>query len=258
MMKHCADIYNELKEISPFLAGMEKSNVFSVPEGYFSALNTLILQVIKDGPFTVLPPSEPHFLNVPEGYFESLPANILKKIKGLETDNASNELKKISLMLYALENENVFSVPKGYFESLPDTIIYTVKPQAKIVSIKKRSKILNYAAAAILSGVVIISALWVSKTSFQHDAQVSKVNTIPSYIKEAEQYKNEQQISEGISELATDDIIKYLEATGTTADDDLLATIIQEKDLPDEEDYLLNENALQSFLNKADSKNTGN
>ena len=46
-MKHSGDIYNELKEVSLFLAQVEKTNVFSVPENYFSTLGRQILQRIK-------------------------------------------------------------------------------------------------------------------------------------------------------------------------------------------------------------------
>ena len=269
-MKHSAEIYNELKEVSPFLAGVEKTNVFSVPEGYFSALDKQLLQRVKgsqseffhegENSSFILPASEPHFLDVPEGYFDNLPANILKKIKSLEIDDTREELKKLSPMLYAVQNENVFSVPEGYFETLPGIIINAVRPQGKVVTIKKRSMVWDYAVAAILSGVMAVSALWISKDSSNQNSPgiIAKVNTIPSYIKEAGQYKNQQQINEGISNLADDDIIKYLETTGNNADDELLSNVIQENELPDEKDYLLNENTLETFLNNANLKNTTN
>src|SRR5687767_9340881 len=98
MMKHSADIYNELKEVSPFLAEVEKTNVFSVPGDYFLTLDKQILQRIKASgsegkkEFT-LPASEHFFSDIPEGYFGRLPDIILKRIKTLETDNAGEELK---------------------------------------------------------------------------------------------------------------------------------------------------------------------
>jgi len=269
-MKHSAEIYNELKGVSPFLAEVEKTNVFSVPEDYFSALDKQFLQKIKDdllesfqerenSSFT-LPASELHFLDVPEGYFDNLPTNILKKIKSLEIDDTHEELKRLSPMLYAVQNENVFSVPGGYFESLPGVIINAIRPQAKIIAIKKRSMVWDYAVAAMLCGVMAISALWVSNDSSNQNGpgSIAKVNTTLSYIKEASQYKNQQQINEGISNLADDDIIKYLEITGNNADDELLSNVIQENELPDEKDYLLNEHTLETFLNNANLKNTTN
>ncbi|MEP6596985.1 MAG: hypothetical protein ABJA71_13615 [Ginsengibacter sp.] len=269
-MKHSAEIYKELKEVSPFLAEVEKTNVFSVPEDYFSTLDKQFLQRIKNNSVVpspqmennhfdsiILPASEPHFSDVPEGYFDNLPANILKKIKSLEGD-IGEELKQLSPMLYAVQNENVFSVPKGYFETLPGIILSAVKPQAKIAAIKKRSMVWDYAAAAMLSAVMAVSALWISKDSSRQNGAIAKVNTVPSYIKEASKYKNQQQINEGISNLADDDIIKYLETTGSNADDELLSTVIQENELPDEKDYLLNGHTLETFLNNMDLKNTTN
>ena len=71
-MKHSADIYNELKAISPLLAEHEKTNVFSIPENYFSTLTTEILQRIDGDEHFILPGPETLSLKVPEGYFESL------------------------------------------------------------------------------------------------------------------------------------------------------------------------------------------
>jgi hypothetical protein len=264
-MKHSAEIYSELKEISSLLAEIEKTNVFSVPEGYFLTFDKQILERIKAhnpliGGEKISPfmPASELLSEVPEGYFDSLPGIILRKIKRAESDNADEELKQLSPMLYSIQNENVFSVPAGYFENLPNTIIDAVKPQAKIVALKKRSTIWQYAAAAILAGVMAVSALWISNNASQQNLATTKVNTVPSYIKEASQYKNQQQINEGISNLSADDIIKYLQATGSNADDELLSNVIPENELPDEKDYLLNEHTLQTFLNNPNLKNSTN
>jgi hypothetical protein len=261
-VKHSTEIYNELKDISPLLSEIEKTNVFSIPENYFLDLDRQILKRIKAAS---APEGEkeqsasvPHFSDVPEGYFNSLPDTILRRIKSIEAENAAEELRQLSPMLYSVQNENVFSVPKGYFENLPDTIINAVKPQAKIVTIKKRSTVWEYAAAAMLAGVMAVSALWIGTNSSKQNVETTAANTIPSYIKEASQYKNEQQINEGISTLGDDDIINYLEATGNSGDEATLAKIIQEKELPSEEDYLLNEQTLENFLGKKDLKSNEN
>jgi hypothetical protein len=254
-MKNAEDTYSELKEISPFLAGVERRNVFSVPEGYFSMLSLRLLEKSKENSLTSLPASEPVFSDVPEGYFESLPEIILKKIKSPELINASDELGELSPVLYAIQSENVFLVPRGYFQNFPDQITRIVNP-ARVVPIKKRNSVWNYAVAAVLSGVMAVSALWISNKSQQNTLTAN--NTLPAYIKEAGQYKNEQQINEAISKLADDDIIKYLETTGNTADEELLTTIVKTNDLPSEEDYLVNEKALESFLSKSSQKNNEN
>lgn len=147
-MKHSEHILNELKEISPLLADLEKINVYTAPESYFSGLYIQILEKTVKATSSVLPASdtgyftsETHFLDVPDGYFDNLAGNILQKIKSLENDNAGEELRQLSPVLYALQNENVFSLPAGYFDALPGTILNAILPSApaKVVSIKKEN-----------------------------------------------------------------------------------------------------------------------
>ena len=108
-MKHQAHIYNELKEITPFLAEVVKTNVFYVPENYFSSLDTEILKKINPDQFEILPASKPPSFTVPDGYFESLAGNILQKIKNLDRADAKGELKQLSPILFSAQNENIFT-----------------------------------------------------------------------------------------------------------------------------------------------------
>ena len=269
-MKHSEYILNELKEISPLLAEIEKMNVYTVPESYFSGLDKQILEKAKNATSSILPASdtsyfasETHFLDVPDGYFDNLAGNILKKIKSLQIENAGEELRQLSPVLYAVQNENVFSVPAGYFDTLPGTILHSIQPstQAKVVAInaiKKRSLVWNYAIAAMLTGVMAVSALWITNKSFKLTPVISEVKNIPSYVLDANQFKNEQQLNEGIASLSDDEIIKYLEVTGTNADDDVLAAGIPENELPEERDYLLDEKTLDTFLDRFDLNNNEN
>ncbi len=254
-MKHSPLIYDELKAVSPFLAEQEKTNVFSVPQDYFSGLTGELSQKIKGESF-ILPASETHFFKVPEGYFDSLPGNILSKIKSLEQENSSEEPDHISPMLDALKNKNVFTVPVGYFDTLAGKIFNKIQPP-KVVVMKRRSTFWNYAAAAVLTGIMAVSALWTKNNSAEH-LQVANNNNIPSYVKDASKYKDQQQINAGIANLTDDDIIKYLENTSTDADDATLAASIDAKDLPSEQDYLIDENTLNNYLHKIDVKNNGN
>ena len=157
-MTNPIDILNELKELSPLLAGMEKVNVFTVPAGYFERLGEDILFGLKEetGALLHIIPN-PQLTGVPQGYFEALPAAILSKIK--LQDNAATELKELSPMLYSVQNENVFTVPQGYFETLPGNILSTVAPQqAKVVIMSKRTAWFKYAVAAAFVGAVMFGA----------------------------------------------------------------------------------------------------
>jgi hypothetical protein len=252
MMEHSIDILHELKQISPFLSAMKKVNVFSVPLGYFTNLDKQILENIFIQPAFLLSTSETQNLGVPEGYFDNLAGNILKKIKNLPNEAEGDELSQQYPLLYSLRNENVFSVPKNYFEQLPANILTGVRPQElKVIHVRKRTG-WNYAVAATITGLMAISSLLVINKNPKQpiDKQVGTNISIPSYIQDSYQYKNEEQINEGITKLSNDDIIKYLEATGNDADNEAFASDVTGKELPSQEDYLLNEKTLDTYLNQ--------
>ncbi|NOT92666.1 hypothetical protein [Ferruginibacter sp.] len=127
-MNNSNNILNELKELSPLLAVIEKINVFTVPEGYFEMLEEQILMNVKEetGGFLSTIANQ-SFRQVPQGYFESLADNILNKIKA--QDDAVTELKVLSPMLHSITNKNVFTVPQGYFESLAGNVLNKITEQ---------------------------------------------------------------------------------------------------------------------------------
>src|SRR5664279_3014606 len=160
-MKNSQEILNELMAISPLLAGLEKVNVFSVPEGYFNELEFRITN------YTILNNTSPaeninkrNLQEVPAGYFDTLSDSILAKVKAIYPESAEEELRNLSPMLYALKGENVFSVQDGYFESFAANVVKKVKPQrAKIITMKKRNSWWKYAAAAVVTGAIAVSSL---------------------------------------------------------------------------------------------------
>ena len=251
-MKITKEISNELNNISPLLAGIEKKNIFSVPEGYFDVLSINILKRIET------PSSEfkNDRLSVPEGYFENLSTSVLQKIRSLN-ETAEQELRTLSPMLYSLQNENVFEVPAGYFRNLANDILNNViqKPQAKIVHLNKSDSVWKYAAAAVVTGVIGLSSLMMFDA--QNSGGGKPDESISSSIQIAAQFKSEQQITAAIANLSEDDIIKYLEKTGNDVDNEVLATSVDENDLPAANDYLLDDKTLDTYLDKTD-KNTQN
>lgn len=260
-MEFSDNIYNELKEISPLLANMEKTNIFSVPETYFADLSEEILEKVDNDFSFLMTASENHTFKIPDGYFQNFADNILNKIKNLEEGNVNESEQQFSPMLNSLRNKNVFTVPQGYFENLASIISdkINVKPVPKIVSIK--NYFWNYAAAAIVTGIIAISSLWISNKSLQQPAvkQTNVTASVPaSYLQEALKYKSEQQIEDGISKLSDDEIIKYLELTDSETDNKELAANTDEKDLPSQQDYLLDEKMLDKYLDQIDSKPSAN
>lgn len=222
-MTTSAEILQELQTISPLLAKMDKNNVFSYPDGYFDTLSIDVFKTIAASDTNI------KALSVPEGYFNNLSTTILNKIKAI--DNPSEELRSLSPMLYSIQNENVFTVPRGYFTGLQDTILSQVAPKAKSVRMKSNF-IWKYAAAAVLTGVIGISSLLVYNKS-----ETVSDNNITSYIQEASQIKNESQLNAAITMLSDEEIIKYLETTGSETDNEVLTQSIEEKELPDKSDF---------------------
>ena len=239
-MKFSAEILEELNKVSPLLAGLEKKNVFSVPEGYFDMLTISILKNINTE-------AQIETLTVPEGYFENLSTNILNKIKSLN-ESPAQELRALSPMLYSIQNENVFEVPAGYFRNLENDILDKIitRPQTKVVELKKRDSIWRYAAAAVVTGVIGLSSLMMFNKSQQSVIRQENDASVSSSIKTTQQFKNE------IATLSDDEIIKYLETTGTDVDNETLATSVDESELPATKDYLLDENTLETYLNETD------
>lgn len=240
-MENRNDILNELREISPVLAAAEKVNVYTVPAGYFNDLAGSILPLIKEENSPFLSGINKQTGHVPEGYFDTLADSILGKIKAQEQEENYPVLNKIS-------NQNVYTVPPGYFETLStDIIAKATQPQAKVVSMGKRSNWFKYAAAAVFTGVVMFGAF-----KFMNK---SKTEQLPDYVVAGQQIKN---VDEALETAAEEDIIKYLQKEGTDVDAALVAATIDEKELPSQEDYLLDEKALDNFLDNIDVKDLNN
>ena len=238
-MENRTDILNELKVLSPLIAGMEKLNVFSVPECYFEYLSTDILSGIEiEKGLKKISSSSVVNTEVPHGYFDTLAANILHKIKTQEFDDASAELRVLSPMLYSIQNENVFEIPQGYFENLSEAVLNTVNPQTKVVSMKRRTTFFKYAVAVAFTGLVALSV-------FKFTATDKKV-VLPDYVTAGLKV---QDVDQELAKISDDDIVKYLEANGTDVKTAMVANSIDENELPSQEDYLLDEKALDKYLN---------
>jgi uncharacterized protein YihD (DUF1040 family) len=288
------DILNELKELSPIVAGIQKVNVFTVPNGYFERLAEDILVGIREGENNLLS-SVPNqsAMQVPQGYFESLADNILIKIK--EEESAVNELKELSPMLHAIQNKNVFAVPKNYFESLSGEILNTInKEESALEELKGLSPMLhNLKDKNVFTVPQNYFELLPAKILIELQPQKTKVVTmrkrsitllkyavaaiftgvmalgvykfiggnkaqIDPVIATGQQIAKENKFDDEMAKVTDTDIVKYLEDNGSDADEALVANTINADELPTEEDYLTDDKALDKYLdniNINDSKN---
>ena len=237
-MENRIDILNELKELSPTIAAIEKVNVFRVPQGYFEYLGADILMGIETenrSANTVSLVSD-----LPTGYFNTLSGSILAKIKTTEAEDAAAEIRALSPMLYSIQNETVFEVPQGYFENLSEEILDKVIPQPKVIKMQRRSNtFIKYAVAAAFTGVMALGVL--KFTSKPKDEFI-----VPGYVTEGLKM---QDVDQELAKISDDDIVKYLEANGTDVKTAMVANSIDENELPSQEDYLLDEKALDKYLN---------
>ena len=82
-----------------------------------------------------------------------------------------------------------------------------------------------------------------------HKQTVTASANIPAYIQQSSQYKTAEQLNAGIASLSDDEIVNYLETTGNILDEETITKNLDTKELPDANDYLIDENTLNKFLN---------
>jgi len=251
------DILDELKELSPVIAGMVKTNVFTVPDGYFHNLDETILSVVKENEFALLNGfSKDIFFEVPTGYFENLPDKILGRIKAQQIENADDELRILSPLLYSIQGENVFEIPHGYFNSFADTVLNKAQSKtAKVVSLHKRTSIFKYAVAAAIAGIM---ALGVYQFVFKTNNSTGQFAMLDPLIQKGIKM-NDKQFDTTLNNLSEDEIASYLEKNGNVNDIAELTSGIDANNLPSQDDYLLDDKTLDNYLNDDnDSKQKDN
>lgn len=138
-MSNKNEILNELREIAPRLALLEKTNLYKVPEGYFTAFSKSILEQVKLGEVKVeLREVAPELArlnkrvatDMPADYFKGFSAKLIQTVRAAEV---KNELLEIAPELAKLQKAAAYSVPAGYFESFAGGILQQLsaeKPKA--------------------------------------------------------------------------------------------------------------------------------
>lgn len=279
------NILNELRELSPAVAAIPRINVFSVPEGYFDHLPALLLlqtSGAESGNMNNAPVPEGYFDNlagnimarikqesladndhsallagignhnvftVPAGYFEGLSSAIMQRIK----NDVATETAELSETVARIGNKNVFTVPDGYFNNLPAAIHSRLEKPAKVVQLGGFRKYAKYAAAAVVTGLIAMSALFILNkkpgAAKMNAATVAALNDAKSIIKT-------NSFDKEMASLSDADIVNFLESKGQDVDAALVASLTEdEKKLPEAEDYLIDENTLDEVLKDLDLNN---
>jgi hypothetical protein len=92
------------------------------------------------------------------GYFESLSATILEKIKSNSIE-IKRELDEVAPLLNTISKQQVYTVPDGYFAGLNAVDgIKKIKREPKVITLRIARKWMQYAAAAVMAGVLVTGA----------------------------------------------------------------------------------------------------
>ena len=171
------------------ILNISKENTYKAPEGYFDGLAASILNRIKatetenvQEELELLSPllgkiEKKNPFTSPTGYFDDLSKTITEGVQAIEFVN--EELENLSPVMNSLKEKNVYSVPQGYFENFATETLNKIQHQpAKVISIGFGRKILRYAAAAVVVGVMTLGAYKIINPSNAPDetATIAKVS----------------------------------------------------------------------------------
>ena len=280
-MENKNTIQEEQKEIgSPVFSTIDNSNIFTVPDRYFDELPLKLLGKIQnvqleipDNYFEELPLKvfgglqesasvpEAYFDNlavevlgkiisaeksqeIPAGYFEGLTTNVLQRIKAEEQELTSlEEMGLLSPTIAQIGNQHPFTVPVGYFEKNIKTVQDQLAPKtlAPIVQMGATRKILKYAVAAVVTGL-----LGFGLYTFNFDSDTAEVN--PVVMAQADKIIETNNIDAVFNSLTEEDITDYMTSKGSNIDAALVASTMNDTDLPAAEDYLFDEETLNDYL----------
>lgn len=223
-----------------FIQSLPFINIYTVPKGYFESFSEIVLEKIKFRTRSAVPEIEKNLYAVPDGYFNNLSENILKRINNLNANEVKSELEELSPFLSSIPKTNVFSIPKDYFDEagFSDVKINNTKSPARVISIGKARKWINYAVAASIAVIALTGGyFYFSKNPRASDnmASLSKMD-----------------IQKEMSILSDDEITNYLKNnnniavyTNYSGDDQQQGIDIQSliQEIPDEEiqQYLRND-----------------
>ena len=195
-MENRQQIVTELSSISPFMAEMELKNPFTIPSGYFNSLTAAIMEEIQMEDMLMPGLVNTNRYQVPSDYFKGLPANILSKIKA--ADEVRAELEETAPLLNTISRQEVYRVPVGYFDKTNFvSLAVNEKKETTIVRLKTARRWMQYAAAAVVAGVLITGAFLYTDTN---------------HYREYEKYDHLDVPSE-LNKLSDDELVKYLNNT---------------------------------------------
>lgn len=236
-MTQRANILQELRELESPLATYNPVYPGVVPEGYFDGLADQVLRRIRAMEAGTAAEEIAHLSpllsgltrempgQVPAGYFEELEASLLTAVSGTDR-SAREELESLSPLLSGLKKDMPYSVPQGYFEQLPGTVPVQVKTAAPVLHMGSR-RWMRYAAAAVITGLIAVTAFLYSNRNNQPQSMARFEEKINKEIKKT----SDKDLNEFMKQF--DDAGLTGEETATTGSDNEIKTLL--KDIPESE-----------------------
>ena len=239
-------------------------NTFTVPNNYFETLAESILDRIKkdSGNIVANETSEISSLvagignrnvyNVPLAYFDNLDTQSVSLVINEAGTISSGTLKESGELLAVIGNKNVYTIPTGYFEGVADEANQKITRPAKVVSLYRKISVAKYAAAAVVTAIMGLSIIFIINKDNDVLSPSGQTNATMAEARQIIQSNSFDKELEGISDAS---IVAFLEDKGQNVEAALVASLSDNKNLPEADDYLLNENALDEVLNTIDLNN---
>ncbi|HAK12067.1 MAG TPA: hypothetical protein DCO78_08895 [Chitinophagaceae bacterium] len=212
-------ILQELQEIAPELAALNRAMPYALPEGYFDALSANVLMKIQ------LTESRSSTYSSPAGNFDTLPNMILAKIKAGQNEVAA-ELNEVAPLLNTISKAPVYAVPEGYFEQLS-----IPAPTAKVVKMGGTRRWMQLAVAAVTMGVLVTAAfLFTDQNPKSLDYQ---------------QYES-IDAQAAVKNLSDETLIEYMEAQASLSGSDV---VVESGNLESNDLQIISDEELSNFVN---------
>jgi hypothetical protein len=168
--------------------------------------------------------------NMPEGFFTQFPEKMMERVRWEE------ELNAIAPLLADISRKPVYAVPEGYFEQ------FKVEPneeKTKVLRMPVWRKIISYAAAAAVAGVLVTGAFLYTDTKPAESFDVA--------------YYSKVDVQAALNKLPEEALQQYLNTNAVGgAGHEMNAEIMAPEASNDVED--VSDEELMNYLNEAGEK----
>ncbi len=226
-MKIADNILQELQEVAPALITCMGQATYTIPPDYFNQLPFEIMAEIQLQAFKQENNIQP--FTIPNSYFDGLSQDILSKIKSQNSNNIAvfNELETITPLLNSIDKQPPNVIPDQYFTEIE------INTTSKIIPFRRVIRFVNYAAAAMIVGILSVGT-------------VQYLKTIP----------NTTNFEKEIAKTSADEIHQYLESQ-PNIEFSVVSPLIE---VPETTNYLeaASEEEIQHYLQQNDNTGVNN